>query len=118
MKNHWLNPDITIYLAQADPSPLTSFLPIIFIIFIFYFLLIRPQSKKQKLIEKKRRLMEKGDKILTSGGIYGKVVSIDREQGVVTITIDGQVKMEISLNAITEVLVTEEAFKKREEKKK
>lgn len=110
---------IPIYLAQADqPSPLVSFLPIVFILLIFYFLLIRPQSKKQKALDKKRKLLEKGDKIITTSGMYVKVVDLDKEKDLMTVTPDGQVKIEMTITAVAEVIVSDEVFKKREDKDK
>jgi len=60
-----------------------GFLPIIIIFVIFYFLLIRPQQKRQKEIEKMQSELKKGDKVITSGGIYGLVESV----GKTTVTI-------------------------------
>lgn len=107
-------------LAQTS-SPLSSipsFLPIIFIFLIFYFLLIRPQSKKQKVIETKRKLLSKGDRIITQGGIYGKVEGVNIEKGIVNLLIDKEVKIELSLHAVTEVILSDEELKKRQEKLK
>lgn len=60
---------------QADaPSPLVQFAPFILIFFIFYFLLIRPQQKRQKEQEAMIAAVEKGDDVVTVGGLHGKVV--------------------------------------------
>jgi preprotein translocase subunit YajC len=61
-------------LAQGDA--LTSFLPLIVIFVIFYFLLIRPQSKKAKVHKQMVEALAKGDEIVTNGGILGKIVKI------------------------------------------
>ena len=61
----------------AAPGALTSILPLIIIFAIFYFLLIRPQQKKQKEHTQYIEAMKQGDEVLTSGGIYGKVVKVD-----------------------------------------
>lgn len=55
-------------------NPITSLIPLLAVVFIFYFLMIRPQMKKQKEVRKFRDSLEKGDKVLTVGGIYGKIV--------------------------------------------
>jgi preprotein translocase subunit YajC len=59
-----------------NQSPLTSLLPLILIIVVFYFFMIRPQMKKQKDLRKFREGIKIGDKIVTIGGIYGKVVEV------------------------------------------
>ena len=53
-----------------------AFLPFILIMFIIYFLMIRPQTKRQKEKEEMRNNIKKGDKIITMGGIYGTVQGI------------------------------------------
>lgn len=57
---------------QAEPG-LVSFLPFILIFFIFYFLLIRPQQKRQAEHDEMLKGIEKGDDVVTAGGIHGKV---------------------------------------------
>ena len=61
-------------LGQGDP--LTSFLPLIVIFVIFYFLLIRPQSKKAKEHKQLIEALAKGDEVVTNGGILGKIVKV------------------------------------------
>ena len=60
--------------AAQQPSMLASFIPLILIFFIFYFLLIRPQQKKQKEHKILLDSIKRGDEILTSGGMVGKVI--------------------------------------------
>ncbi|MDH3871931.1 MAG: preprotein translocase subunit YajC [Gammaproteobacteria bacterium] len=66
--------------AQAAPQgqadPLMSFLPLIFIFVVFYFLLIRPQSKKAKEHKQMVGALAKGDEVVTSGGMLGKITSL------------------------------------------
>ena len=63
---------------QADPAGggLISFLPFILIFFIFYFLLIRPQQKRQKEHDAMLESIEKGDSVVTMGGLHGKVTGV------------------------------------------
>ena len=65
-------------LLQVEPagSGLLSFMPFILIFFIFYFLLIRPQQKRQREQEKMLGGIEKGDSVVTAGGMYGKVIGL------------------------------------------
>ena len=60
----------------AAPSPIAGFLPIIIIFVIFYFLLIRPQQKKIKLHNEMINAVKKGDVVITSGGVMGKVTKL------------------------------------------
>ena len=60
--------------AQPEPSPFSMFVPMIAIFLIFYFLLIRPQQKRQREQEAMIQAVEKGDEVVTVGGLHGKVV--------------------------------------------
>ena len=77
--------DLTAYAAPAAPaaqgtgSMISAFLPFILIIAIMYFLMIRPQKKKEKLKQEMLSQLIVGDKILTIGGIHGKIVEIKGE---------------------------------------
>lgn len=62
--------------TQAPQGGLISFLPFILIFFIFYFLLIRPQQKRQKEHDAMLESIEKGDSVVTMGGIHGKVTGV------------------------------------------
>jgi len=66
---------------QADPvgGGILSFLPFILIFFIFYFLLIRPQQKRQQQQESMLKAIEKGDDVVTAGGIHGKVTGVTED---------------------------------------
>ncbi|MFN4240494.1 preprotein translocase subunit YajC [Erythrobacter cryptus] len=63
--------------AAAAPPAWISFLPIIGMIAIFWFLIIRPQMKRQKEHQAKIAAMKKGDQVITAGGLVGKVVKVD-----------------------------------------
>jgi len=71
------------------------------IFFVFYFFIIRPQSKRQKEIQKKVGEMKKGDKVVTGGGLIGIVNSIDDET--VLLEIDSGVKARFQKSSITDV---------------
>ena len=66
--------------ATQQPSMLASFIPLILIFLIFYFLLIRPQQKKQKEHKILLEAIKRGDEILTSGGIIAKVTKAEGEK--------------------------------------
>jgi preprotein translocase subunit YajC len=63
--------------AAAEPPAWISFLPIIGMIAIFWFLIIRPQMKRQKEHQQKVAGMKKGDQVVTAGGLVGKVLKVD-----------------------------------------
>ena len=67
---------ILLQQAQQGGNFLTSWGLIIILFVVFYFFMIRPQQKKQKEIKKFRDALTKGDKIITAGGIYGKIRSV------------------------------------------
>lgn len=92
------------YLLMAPPAqgaeanPIMTFLPLILIIVVFYFFMIRPQMKKQKELAAFRNSIAKGDKVVTTGGIYGKVVEI--KDTVVLLQVDENVKIRVDKAAI------------------
>ena len=75
-----------------------GFLPIIIMFVILYFLLIRPQQKKQKEVQKMREDLQKNEKVITTGGIIGTIYSIKGD--VVVLKIDDNVKIEVTKAAI------------------
>lgn len=62
--------------AAAGGSQWSGILMMVVVVAIFYFFMIRPQQKKQKDIQKAREALQAGDKIVTAGGIYGKIKEI------------------------------------------
>jgi preprotein translocase subunit YajC len=81
-------------------SSLLGFLPFILIIVIMYFLMIRPQVKKQKERQKMIDAVEKGDKVVTSGGIHGKVSGFTDDGKTVILQVDEKVKLNVDRSAI------------------
>jgi preprotein translocase subunit YajC len=85
---------------QPGQSPLMQILPLVLIIVVFYFFMIRPQVKKAKDQKKYIEALKKGDKILTIGGIYGKIVEV-REDATILMEVEDGTKMKISKNAVS-----------------
>ncbi len=85
--------------AQGSGSGWLSMVPIVLMIVIFYFLLIRPQQKREKERRQLIDSIQKGDKVLTVGGIYGIVSSIKDETVVILKIADGT-KVEFSRSSI------------------
>lgn len=71
------------------------------IVIVFYFFMIRPQMKKAKDQKKYIEQLKKGDKILTIGGIYGKIAEM-REDGTIIMEVEDGTKMRISKNAVSQ----------------
>ncbi len=88
--------DILLMMPQegGEAGGLGAFLPLIVIIVIFYFFMIRPQMKRQKEAKKFRENIQKGDKVLTIGGIYGKVTSVSEKQVELEIAENTKVKVD------------------------
>ncbi|MEQ6375797.1 preprotein translocase subunit YajC [Bacillaceae bacterium S4-13-58] len=81
---------------------LIGLLPLILMFAIFYFLLIRPQQKKQKKIQQMQRELEKGSEIITIGGLHGTIHALD--EGTVVIKVDEGTKLTYDRSAVREVV--------------
>lgn len=75
-----------------------SFLPLILIILVFYLFFIRPQMRKSKEQKKFRENLKKGDKVITIGGLHGKIAEID--ETTVVLEVSNQVKMIFEKSAV------------------
>ena len=86
----------------AGQGGLMGFLPLILIFIVFYFMLIRPQMKRAK--EHKRMVSElaKGDEIVTTGGLLGKIT--DLSDSFVTLTLADNVSIKLQRHAVTQVM--------------
>jgi preprotein translocase subunit YajC len=90
----------TLILLQAEGAQgggIMGFLPIILIFVVFYFFMIRPQMKRSKELKAFRESLAKGDKIMTTGGIIGKVLEINDDS--VLISSDGT-KLRLDKSAV------------------
>ena len=90
------------HAAAQQPSMLASFIPLILIFLIFYFLLIRPQQKKQKEHKVLLDSIQRGDEILSSGGILGKVIKVDNDK--LTVEIAKGVNVLIIRSTVADVI--------------
>src|SRR4029453_3836240 len=90
---------------------LVGLLPFVLIFVIFYFLLIRPQQKKQRLAQQERDSMLKalkaGDKVVTTGGIYGTIVAVREKDDTVQLRIAQSVSVEAERSAIARLQISE-----------
>ncbi len=89
-------------MPQPAPSPLMSFMPMLVIIGIIYFLIIRPQQKAAKELKLQIDALKPGDRVLTQGGIFGSVVLL--KGNVIQIKIAENVKVDVARAAITQII--------------
>ncbi len=89
---------VTAPAAGGGASSYSGILMMVLIFVVFYFFMIRPQSKRQKEIKKQREAMQVGDKVVTSGGIYGKVKEL--KDTTVIIEIAENVRIKVDKNSV------------------
>lgn len=87
-----------ILLQTQQGGGLMSILPLVLIIVVFWFFMIRPQMKRQKELKNFRESLQKGDKVVTTGGIYGKIAEI--QDYYVIMEVEGQVRLKIDKSAV------------------
>jgi preprotein translocase subunit YajC len=90
-----------VFLQQQaqTPNSIISFLPLIFILGIFYLIVFLPARRRQKKLQEMIDNLKPGDKVVTSGGIYGTIVGLKDDR--IQLRIAENVKVELSKNAVT-----------------
>lgn len=101
--------------AGQDGQMITMAVTFGLVIVIFYFMIIRPQNKRQKETERMLNELKKGDKIITIGGLRGEVQDVKEETIVIKVDADSNTKLEFNKNAIAS-LVNPPAPKKDDKK--
>ncbi|MDX1632522.1 MAG: preprotein translocase subunit YajC [Thermoanaerobaculia bacterium] len=93
------------FLAQANggaaPPAWMQFVPMLLILLVFYFLLVAPMRKRQKELKAKVEALEKGDRVITSGGLHGEVAGIETAN--VFLKIAKGVRVKVSKSAINQI---------------
>jgi preprotein translocase subunit YajC len=84
--------------STGQSSPWSSLVPLLLIMVVFYFFLIRPQMKRQKELKTFRESLKKGDRIITAGGIYGKINNIS--DNVITIDAGNNVLLKVDKSSV------------------
>jgi preprotein translocase subunit YajC len=84
--------------AQPQQNGWMSILMMVLIFVVFYFFMIRPQTKKQKEIQKQRNAMKAGDKVVTAGGIYGKIKEVN--ETTILIEVADNVRIKVDKNSV------------------
>ena len=88
--------------AATQGDTLLTFLPMIAIFVVFYFVLIRPQQKKQKEARAMLDALEKGNEVVTAGGVLGRIVKLDEQY--VTVEVAPNTQMVVQRGAISQLL--------------
>lgn len=106
---------VTPAYAQAGAAPgggdfLTSLIPLVLIFIIFYFLLIRPQQKRAKEHKNMVENLRRNDRVVTAGGIVGKVTKVGEDEEIEVEIADG-VRVKVYRSTITTVLAKSEPAK-------
>jgi len=103
-------------VADGQPGgPLMTFMPLILMFVIFYFLLIRPQQKKQKEHKQMLENLGRGDRVITAGGLYGRV--IEAKEDILTLDVGSNVQVQVGRAFISAVLNPEGGVNKPKDKK-
>ncbi len=92
---------LVLLQAQREPSFVSMLVPMALIFLIFYFLLIRPQQRQQRQAEEMRKGVEKGDKVVTAGGLHGRVTGVTDD--VLTVEIAERVRVKVDRTRVETV---------------
>ena len=95
--------------TQTSGSYLSLALPLLMIVG-FYFLLIRPQRNRQRAQQALLSALEVGDEVMTTGGIFGTILEIDDDEGVITVEIAPGTRVRMIRNGIAQRFVEEEEY--------
>ena len=88
----------------GEQSPmLLQLLPFILMFAVIYFLILRPQYKKQKMQQSMIDSLKKGDKIVTSGGIHGRITNVKEKEAILVVQVAKDVQIEVSRGSVTAV---------------
>lgn len=101
-----------MFLQQQaqQPGGIIAFLPLLFIVAIFYLIVFLPARRRQKKLEEMIANLKSGDKVITSGGIYGTIVGFKADR--IQLRVAENVKIEVSRNAVTALQTPEEESSK------
>ena len=94
-------------MAQSEgggSGGIGAFLPIILIFVIFWFLILRPQAKKQKMHQRMLEELTPGDKIVTTGGIHATILKVNDEAKTLSIKAANDIKLTIDRGAVARIL--------------
>jgi len=90
--------------GQSSGGGIALFIPMLLIFVIFYFLMLRPQIKRQKEHDKMLGQLAKGDEVVTSGGIHGVIHRVNEKEATLLIKIADDVKIEVDRSAVGRIV--------------
>jgi len=94
--------NILLFLQAAQGVGVMAYFPFILILAIMYFLMIRPQAKRQKEKQTMIQALKKGDKVVTIGGIHGAIAGFkDKDKKILLLQIDSNTKMTINRASVS-----------------
>jgi preprotein translocase subunit YajC len=97
---------VLLQQQAQQPGGIFSFLPLVFILGIFYLIVFLPARRRQKKLQEMISNLKSGDKVVTSGGIYGTIVGFKDDR--IQLRVAENVKIELSRNAVTALQQPEE----------
>jgi len=103
---NWISFAWTGGAAPGGPSQFPMLFILIAMFGIFYFIVIRPQQKKQKALQKMVEALKKGDRVMTTGGIFGTVSGV--KDNIVVLEIAKETKIEVLKSAVASVVNKQE----------
>ena len=98
--------------APAATNPVMSFLPLIFIVAIFYFLVFMPMQRQKKTQANMLQGLQSGNEVLTSGGIVGTIVSITGDMLVLRVKPDN-IKLQIARSSVSSLITPEKSVEEK-----
>jgi preprotein translocase subunit YajC len=91
-------PFLTAMGLPGQGNPIVGLLPMVAIVVIIYFIILRPMKRQQQKVQEFREALKNGDRVVTSGGIYGQITRMSEQS--VQLQIADKVRVEVSRNAI------------------
>lgn len=98
---------LNLFLQTSSPNSLLTFLPILLIFAIFYFLLFMPMQRQRKNTQKMLAALQNGNVVLTSGGIVGTIVSIESDDTLVLRVKPDNVKIQVARSSVSSLVSPE-----------
>ncbi len=101
--------------VQQPGSSLGMFVPLLFIVVLGYFFMIRPMRRQEQQRQALLGALKKNDRVVTSGGIIGTVAAIKEKEDEVTLKVDDNVRLRVTRSSIVRILGGEESAKEQKE---
>lgn len=116
---NWFHTPVVLLLGQAQAPGLTGLLlPIVAIGFLFFFLIVRPEKKKQAKVANMQSELKKNDRVLTAGGIFGVVVNVQQGSNEITIRVDenNNTRLRVLRSSISRVVTDDKSVTDEKDK--